>query len=47
MERMEQMCGGKMILRSKIGEGACITLLIPDGSKGNTKENLHESDLRR
>ena len=46
-ERMEQMCGGKMILRSKIGEGACITLLIPDGSKGNTKENLHESDLRR
>ncbi len=32
-ERVEQMCGGKLILQSEIGKGTCITLLIPDGRK--------------
>ena len=29
-ERIEQMCGGKMILQSEIGGGTSVTLLIPD-----------------
>ena len=32
-ERVEQMCGGKLILQSEIGKGTCITLLIPEGRK--------------
>ena len=36
-ERIEQMCGGRMILESEIGKGTCITLLIPD-SAGTEKE---------
>ncbi len=29
-DRIEQMCGGTMILRSGIGTGTCVTLIIPD-----------------
>ena len=40
-ERVEQMCGGTMILESEIGKGTSVTLLIPDGkgreAKGNRK----------
>ena len=32
-ERVEQMCGGKLILQSEIGKGAHITVLIPEGRK--------------
>ena len=32
-ERVEQMCGGKLILQSEIGKGTCISLLIPEGRK--------------
>ena len=32
-ERVEQMCGGKLILQSEIGKGTCITMLIPEGRK--------------
>ena len=31
--RIEQMCGGKMILQSEIGRGTIVTLLIPDSTK--------------
>jgi len=30
-DRIEQMCGGTMALRSEIGKGTSITLRIPDG----------------
>ena len=36
--RIEQMCGGTMILRSEIGAGTCVTLIIPDGNKDGTRE---------
>ena len=36
--RVEQMCGGTMILRSEIGAGTCVTLIIPDGNKDGTRE---------
>ena len=32
-DRIEQMCGGKMILQSEIGRGTTVTLLIPDSTK--------------
>ena len=32
-ERIEQMCGGKMILQSEIGQGTTVTLLIPDSAQ--------------
>jgi len=32
-DRVEQMCGGTMILESEIGKGTCITLLIPEKSQ--------------
>jgi len=32
------MCGGTMILRSEIGAGTCVTLIIPDGNKDGTRE---------
>ena len=32
-DRIEQMCGGKMILQSEIGCGTSVTLLIPDSAK--------------
>ena len=35
--RVEQMCGGTMILQSEIGIGTCVTLLIPDRTE--TKEH--------
>ena len=37
-ERVEQMCGGKMILQSKIGEGTSVALLIPDAASGERRE---------
>lgn len=37
-ERVEQMCGGKMILRSEIGKGTCVTLLIPNAASGDRRE---------
>ena len=37
-ERIEQMCGGTMILQSEIGIGSCVTLLIPDGAERGAKE---------
>ena len=36
-ERVEQMCGGTMILRSEIGKGTSVTLLIPDGNGRDAK----------
>ncbi len=36
-ERIEQMCGGTMILRSEIGKGTDVTLFIPDAA-GKGKE---------
>lgn len=32
-ERVEQMCGGSMILESEIGKGTVVTLLIPETSQ--------------
>ena len=37
-DRVEQMCGGRMILQSELEKGSSITLLIPDGTEGNAKE---------
>lgn len=36
-DRIEQMCGGTMILQSEIGIGTCVTLMIPD--RIETKEH--------
>ena len=36
-ERVEQMCGGTMILQSEIGIGTSVTLLIPDEKKEQRK----------
>ncbi len=36
-DRVEQMCGGKMILQSEIGKGTCVTLLIPNEKKEQGK----------
>ena len=36
-DRIEQMCGGTMILQSEIGIGTCVTLMIPDRTE--TKEH--------
>ena len=38
-DRVEQMCGGTMLLESEKGKGACVTLLIPDGNKGEKEGN--------
>ena len=37
-DRVEQMCGGTMIIESEIGKGTCITLLIPDTAEIKSKE---------
>lgn len=37
-DRVEQMCGGTMIIESEIGKGTCITLLIPDAAEIKSKE---------
>ena len=37
-DRVEQMCGGTMILHSEIGTGTCVTLIIPGGNEASTKE---------
>ena len=36
-DRIEQMCGGTMVLRSEIGKGTSITLRIPDGNVRDKK----------
>ena len=37
-ERVEQMCGGSMILKSEIGKGTSVTLLIPEAAQREDKE---------
>ena len=37
-ERVEQMCGGTVILKSEIGKGTTVTLLIPEIDGTDTKE---------
>ena len=37
-ERVEQMCGGTLLLQSEPGKGTCVTLLIPQGTE-EKKEN--------
>ena len=37
-DRIEQMCGGTMLIRSEIGKGAAVTLLIPDQARSGQKE---------
>ena len=37
-ERVEQMCGGELVLTSEIGKGTSVTLLFPDGSQRGSKE---------
>lgn len=38
-KRVEQMCGGTMLLQSEIGKGTTVTLLIPDRNVKDMKEN--------
>ena len=37
-ERVEQMCGGELILTSEVGKGTSVTMLFPDGSQRGSKE---------
>ena len=45
-ERVEQMCGGTMILNSETGAGTEVSLLIPHRAQAK-KESAHESSLYR
>ena len=36
-DRVEQMCGGSMLLQSELWKGTSVTLLIPDGAKEKRK----------
>ena len=37
-ERVEQMCGGELVLTSEVGKGTSVTMLFPDGSQRGSKE---------
>ena len=37
-ERVEQMCGGELILTSEVGKGTTVTMLFPDGAQRGSKE---------
>ena len=41
-DRVEQMCGGTMILRSELGKGTCVTLKIPNGNERSTKQEMRK-----
>ena len=41
-DRIEQMCGGTMILRSELGKGTCVTLKIPNGNERSTKQEMRK-----
>ena len=45
-ERVEQMCGGTMMLNSETGAGTEVSLLIPHRAQAK-KESAHESSLYR
>jgi signal transduction histidine kinase len=45
-DRVEQMCGGTMVLRSEIGKGTSITLRIPDSNVRDKRERKNEGNLR-
>ena len=38
--RIEQTCGGTMVLRSEIGKGTGVTLFIPDASEKGKERKL-------
>ena len=37
-DRIEQMCGGTMDVKSGVGRGTCVTLLIPESEREGKKE---------
>ena len=39
-DRVERMCGGTITLKSEIGKGTCIILLIPDTNENDSKEKI-------
>ena len=41
-DRVEQMCGGTMILQSELGKGTYVTLKIPSGNERSTKQEMRK-----
>ena len=41
-DRVEQMCGGTMILQSELGKGTYVTLKIPSGNERSTKQEIRK-----
>ena len=41
-DRVEQMCGGTMLLKSELGKGTCVTLKIPSGNERCTKQEMRK-----